>query len=108
MSKHFDILIIGAGPSGLSAAAHAAELGVSYLVLEAETQAASTVRKYQRGKHVMAEPRGLPTRSPLPFTAAPRETVLERWEAAIAEYNINIRYEAKVTGIRPKGEKLEV
>lgn len=108
MSKSYDILIIGAGPSGLSAAAHAAELGVSYLVLEAEAQAASTVRKYQRGKHVMAEPRGLPTRSPLPFAAATREAVLERWEAAIAEYNINIRYEAKVTGIRPKGKKLEV
>lgn len=108
MSKHFDILIIGAGPSGLSAAAHAAELGASYLVLEAEAQPASTVRKYQRGKHVMAEPRGLPTRSPLPFAAATRETVLERWEAAIAEYNVNIRYEAKVTGIRPKGKKLEV
>lgn len=108
MKKNYDILIIGAGPSGLSAAAHAAELGVSHLVLEAEAQPASTIRKYQRGKHVMAEPRGLPTRSPLPFAAAPRETVLERWENAIAEFNIHIRFSSKVVGIRAKGKKLEV
>ncbi len=108
MREHFDLIIIGAGPSGLSAATHAAEMGVSYLVLEAEQAAASTIRKYQRGKHVMAEPRGLPLRSPLPFAAASRDTVLERWEQTIAEYRLNIRYEAKVVGIRRTGQRLEI
>jgi CRP-like cAMP-binding protein/thioredoxin reductase/Fe-S-cluster-containing hydrogenase component 2 len=108
MAEHFDIIIIGAGPSGLSAAAQAAERGVNYLVLEAEQAAASTIRKYQRGKHVMAEPRGLPLRSPLPFAAASRDTVLERWEQAIAEYQLNIRYEAKVVGIRRTEQRLEI
>ncbi len=108
MREHFDLIIIGAGPSGLSAATHAAEMGVSYLVLEAEQAAASTIRKYQRGKHVMAEPRGLPLRSPLPFAAASRDTVLERWEQTIAEYRLSIRYEAKVVGIRRTGQRLEI
>lgn len=108
MAEHFDIIIIGAGPSGLSAAAQAAERGVNYLLLEAEAAPASTIRKYQRGKHVMAEPRGLPTRSPLPFAAALRDTVLERWEQAIVDYNINIRFETKVVGLRRKADGLEL
>lgn len=108
MLKHFDIIIIGAGPSGLSAATHAAEMGVSYLLLESEQAIASTIRKYQRGKHVMAEPRGLPLRSPLPFAAASRDMVLERWEQTAVEYKLNIRFEAKVVGVRRTAQRLEL
>ena len=68
MSKHFNIIIIGAGPSGLSAATRAAEQGASYLLLEGSAAAANTIRNYQRRKGVMAEPRGLPLRSPLPIS----------------------------------------
>ena len=34
MSEQFKIAVVGSGPSGLSAAAHAAELGVSHILLE--------------------------------------------------------------------------
>ena len=105
---HYDIVIIGSGPSGLSAAAHAAELDLNYLVLEAEEAPASTIRKYQRGKHVMAEPRALPLHGSLPFGPAQREAVLESWENVIDELGIHIRYEAKVTGLQRKDNQLEV
>ncbi len=108
MRNHFNVIIIGAGPSGLSAALRAAEHDMSYLVLEASHAAASTIRSYQRGKLVMAEPRGLPLRSPLPFAASLREAVLENWENAIAEHQLNIQYEAKVTGISRQPKHLEV
>ncbi|MDO9365611.1 MAG: cyclic nucleotide-binding domain-containing protein [Methylotenera sp.] len=108
MLKHFNVIIIGAGPSGLSAATRAAEHGVSYLLLEATQAVASTIRSYQRGKLVMAEPRGLPLRSPLPFTASLRETVLENWEKSIVKHKINVRYDAKVVAISRLKNKLEV
>lgn len=108
MPTHFNIIIIGAGPSGLSAATRAAEQGVSYLLLEAEQAPANTIRNYQRGKLVMAEPRALPIRSPLPFTASLRETVLENWEKTIADHQINVRYEAKVVGLQRQPEWLEI
>jgi len=108
MRNQFNVIIIGAGPSGLSAAIRAAEHDISYLVLEASQAAANTIRSYQRGKLVMAEPRGLPLRSPLPFAAALRETVLENWESAIKEHQLNIRYEAKVIGISRPAKHLEV
>lgn len=108
MLKHFNVIIIGAGPSGLSAATRAAEHGVSYLLLEATQSVASTVRSYQRGKLVMSEPRGLPLRSPLPFTASLREVVLSNWEKSIVDHKINVRYEAKVVAISRLKDKLEV
>jgi len=99
MGKHFNIIIIGAGPSGLSAATRAAEQNADYLLLEATAAPANTIRHYQRRKLVMAEPRALPLRSPLPFSASLRENVLETWEKTIADKKINIRYNTKVTGI---------
>ncbi len=77
---NFDIAIIGAGPGGLSAASHAAELGVSHILLESSPKIANTIQKYQKGKHVMAEPGILPLRSPIQFEAGKREAVRDIWE----------------------------
>ena len=95
----FKIAIIGSGPSGLSAAAHAAELGVSHVLLEAEQHPADTIYKYQKGKYVMAEPSVLPLRSPMSFAAGTRETILGKWNEELSTYAVNIRHGAAVTGI---------
>jgi len=47
MADKFKIAIIGAGPAGMSAAARAAELGVSHVLLEAAPHAANTMHHYQ-------------------------------------------------------------
>lgn len=95
-----DIAVIGAGPGGLSAAARCAELGVSHLLLESSPKIASTIQKYQKGKHVMAEPGVLPLRSPVRFQADRREGVLETWEQDAAALGVNIRYGAEVKSIQ--------
>ncbi|HVO87769.1 MAG TPA: cyclic nucleotide-binding domain-containing protein [Casimicrobiaceae bacterium] len=92
----FKIAIVGSGPSGLSAAAHAAELGVAHVLLEAEDHAADTIYKYQKGKYVMAEPSVLPLRSPMSFEAGTREKILGTWDDQIRKYGINLRYGAQV------------
>ena len=93
------IAIVGSGPSGLSTASRAAETGVSHILLEAASQAADTVRKYQKGKHVMAEPAVLPLRSGMPFAADTREAILATWDERLVSQGVNIRYGAEVTGI---------
>src|SRR5947207_13157053 len=98
----FKIAIIGSGPSGLSAAAHAAELGVSHILLESEHHAADTIYKYQKGKYVMAEPSVLPLRSPLSFAAGRRAAVLGAWDAEIAKYGVNMKRGAGVRAITGK------
>ncbi len=99
MPESFKIAIVGSGPSGLSAAAHAAELGIAHVLLESEKQPADTIYKYQKGKYVMAEPSILPLRSPMSFAAGTREKVLGAWDAELAKYKVNLRKGAGVTAI---------
>lgn len=98
-SEKYKIAIIGSGPSGLSAAAHAAELGTSHILLEAEQHLADTIQKYQKGKFVMAEPKVLPLRSPISFSPATRENVLSKWQDDVERHGVNIRYGAQVVNI---------
>jgi CRP-like cAMP-binding protein/thioredoxin reductase len=95
----FKIAIVGAGPGGLSAAAQAAAAGVSHVLLESTPQLANTIQRYQKGKHVMAEPSRLPLRSPLPFEVGTRERVLERWVEGAKATKLNLRFKAEVTAI---------
>src|SRR5258708_30848687 len=103
-----EICIIGAGPAGLSAAAHCAELRIPYVLLEAAEHASNTIYKYQKGKHVMAEPQILPLRSPLSFAAGKREIVLETWNGEIGKLGVDIRYGAEVAEIAGENKAFEV
>ena len=42
-------------------------------LFQSEGHASNTIHKYQKGKHVMAEPQILPLRSPMSFAAGKRE-----------------------------------
>jgi thioredoxin reductase/Fe-S-cluster-containing dehydrogenase component/CRP-like cAMP-binding protein len=95
----FDLVIVGAGPGGLSAAAHASQQGMSHVLLEAGGAHANTIQQYQQFKHVMAEPSVLPLRSDMEFAAGRREAILDTWERGIQRANVNIRYRSEVSGI---------
>jgi Fe-S-cluster-containing dehydrogenase component/thioredoxin reductase/CRP-like cAMP-binding protein len=98
-SIDFDVAILGAGPGGLSAAARAAQRGISHVLLEAAEQHANTIQQYQRRKHIMAEPSLLPLRSDIGFEAGRREEILANWQDSIQRSNINVRYRAEVVQI---------
>jgi thioredoxin reductase/CRP-like cAMP-binding protein len=99
MGEHVKVAIVGSGPAGLSAAAHAAKLGISYLLLEAEPHLSNTIYRYQKGKHVMAEPIVLPLRSPISFEAGKRETILQTWDKETRTLKVKVRHRAEVTAI---------
>lgn len=58
MSEPLDLLIIGAGPAGLSAAEAAAREGLGYLVIEKGT-IADTIRQYPVGRTLFSTPNEL-------------------------------------------------
>jgi cGMP-dependent protein kinase 2 len=103
VSASFRIAIVGSGPAGLSAAARAARLGLSHILLEKTGHLSDTIYKYQKGKHVMATPSQLVLRSDMDFEAGKREAVLGLWDRLAAERGINVRLEAEVRSIA--GEK---
>jgi cGMP-dependent protein kinase 2 len=95
----FRIAIVGSGPAGLSAAARAAELGLSHILIEKTDHLSDTIYKYQKGKHVMATPSQLVLRSDMQFEAGKREKVLGTWDGQAAERKINVRFNAEVSAI---------
>ncbi|WP_206675585.1 cyclic nucleotide-binding domain-containing protein [Solimonas terrae] len=93
------VAIVGSGPAGLAAAARAAATKVSHLLLEAEPHLSNTIHRYQKGKHVMAEPDVLPLRADLPFGAGKREQILSAWADGVRDHGVSVRHQATVTAI---------
>ena len=95
----FRIAIVGSGPAGLSAAARAAQLGISHVLLEKTDHLSDTIYKYQKGKHVMATPNQLVLRSDMDFDAGKREAVLGKWDEQTAGHKLNVMLNSDVKSI---------
>ena len=102
-SGRVKVAIVGSGPAGLSAAARAAQLGLSHALIEKTDHLSDTIYKYQKGKHVMATPSNLVLRSDLDFEAGKREVVLGTWDEGTAGHKVNVLYNAEIASIT--GEK---
>jgi cGMP-dependent protein kinase 2 len=103
VASDFKIAIVGSGPAGLSAAARAAQLGLSHVLLEKTDHLSDTIYKYQKGKHVMATPSQLVLRSDLHFEAGKREKVLGTWDEMTAGHKVNVKLNVDIAAIT--GEK---
>ena len=104
-----DIVIVGSGPAGLSAALTCLELGYSYVVLEKERAFAWTIRNYyHKGKAVMAEPTDVNLEATLPHWDTSREDLLASWEELVHQYRIDIRYQQNVIDVKKEGDRFGV
>ncbi|MBB5685861.1 cyclic nucleotide-binding domain-containing protein [Sphingobium boeckii] len=99
MAESYRIAIVGSGPAGLSAAARAAQLGISHVLLEKTDHLSDTIYKYQKGKHVMATPSQLVLRSDMDFEAGKREKILGTWDDQTAGHKVNVKYNAEAKAI---------
>jgi thioredoxin reductase/Fe-S-cluster-containing hydrogenase component 2 len=106
LGEKYRLAIVGAGPAGLSAAARAREIdrqanrsAPTYVLLEGFAAPAKTIQRYQKGKHVMAEPGYLDLRSDLRFAAGKREEVLTNWQEDLARLGVNVHFDAAVRKI---------
>src|SRR5215472_13864522 len=102
MSETLDLLIIGAGPAGLSAADAAAAEGLSYLVIEKGT-IANTIRQYPVGRTMFSTPNELEMRegSLKPVREKPtREELLSHYIHFVLAQNLKINTDEEVVGVR--------
>jgi thioredoxin reductase/NAD-dependent dihydropyrimidine dehydrogenase PreA subunit len=74
----YDIIIIGAGPAGLSAAIEAKRRGYRYLVLELH-RPLNTLINFPAGKKIYAEPATLRVQGALDFEDTTKEELLAIW-----------------------------
>ncbi|PYS21464.1 MAG: hypothetical protein DMF72_17260 [Acidobacteria bacterium] len=92
MSEILDLIIIGAGPAGLSAADAAAREGLSYIVIEKGT-IASTIRQYPVGRTMFSTPNELEMRegSLQPIREKPtREELLSHYIHFVLDHDLRI------------------
>lgn len=96
-----DLLIIGAGPAGLSAADAAAREGLNYLVIEKGT-IADTIRHYPVGRPLFSTVNELEMREGTlkPVREKPtREELLSHYIHFVLDHNIQINNDEEVTEI---------
>ncbi|CAN5813440.1 YpdA family putative bacillithiol disulfide reductase [soil metagenome] len=102
----FDLLIIGAGPSGISAAYEAQKLNLNYLVLE-KNLIGNTIYQYPIGLTVFSTVNELEL---VPNTLFParekptREELLSYYTRFVLENNPNVPREKEVKSVTKKGE----
>lgn len=99
-----DVVIVGSGPGGLSAALTCIQRGLSYVVLEKEQEIASTIARYPKGKLVMAEPYDTLNLSFLPVFDSSKEQLIPIWRELIERVGLTIRQGESVESIGRGGD----
>ncbi|HVJ94537.1 MAG TPA: NAD(P)-binding domain-containing protein, partial [Labilithrix sp.] len=88
--RTLDVLVVGAGPAGLSAALRAKELGLSCVIVEQATMAAS-IKSFPRDKIVHDPPLDLPVEGALWLKEATKEELLAQWTRIARARALDIR-----------------
>jgi thioredoxin reductase (NADPH) len=98
-----DILIVGAGPAGLTASLRAIEKKLSYITVE-ESEIGGTVAKYPRQKLVMTSPVEFPLYGKFKKTELPKENLMEFWVKVMKRADFKCRTGEKVQSISKSDE----
>lgn len=97
-----DLLIVGAGPAGISASLRAAEKKLKYLCVDSG-EIGGTVSKYPRQKLVLTSPVELPLYGKFKKTELSKEDMLKMWQEILKKAEFKFSQGEKVEDIQ-KGE----
>jgi thioredoxin reductase len=96
----YDVVIVGAGPSGFSASLRAIERKLRYKTVEQDSLG-GTVFQFPRGKLVMTAPVDLPLVGEMKFTETTKEELLAFWQRVEQKSGVKISYHERVEAITP-------
>jgi thioredoxin reductase len=99
----YDVLVVGAGPAGISASLRAIENKLNYLTVEQDT-VGGTVSKYPRQKLVMTSPVQFPMHGKFSKMELSKEELLSFWENLLKRVDFKVRAGEKVEDISKAGD----
>lgn len=102
-----DILIVGAGPAGISASLAAKKGNLKFKTFEQESLG-GTVYTFPRSKIVMTSPMVLPLHGRVKLFETSKKELISLWEEVLTKNEITIQEETKIEKIEIDGSGFEV
>jgi thioredoxin reductase/NAD-dependent dihydropyrimidine dehydrogenase PreA subunit len=103
----YDLIVVGAGPAGISATLAAKKFNLKVLTLEQGTLG-GTVFNFPRSKIVMTSHMDLPLHGKVKLRETSKAELLNLWHSVLSENNISIKENSKVEAIVPDGNIFNV
>jgi len=103
----YDLIVVGAGPAGISATLAAKKANLKVLTLEQGTLG-GTVFTFPRSKIVMTHPMDLPLYGKVKLKETSKTQLLELWKTVISKNDIIIKENSKVEAIISEGEHYKI
>ena len=103
----FDLIIVGAGPAGISASLTARKHNLKFLTLEQDTLG-GTVFTFPRSKIVMTSAMDLPLFGKVKLFETSKAELLNLWEKALDKNDISIQENTKVESIVSEDDHFKV
>jgi thioredoxin reductase/ferredoxin len=100
----YDVVIVGAGPAGISASLAAKEKNLKFATLEQEDSFGGTVYHYPRNKVVMTAPVQLPIVGKMKFAEVSKERLMEFWKGVVKRTELKINFFERMETVKPYGQ----
>jgi thioredoxin reductase/ferredoxin len=103
----YQLVIVGAGPSGISAALAAKAANLKYIAIEQDSLG-GTVANFPKRKLVMTAPATLPIVGKMKFTETTKETLMRFWQQVAERTQLNIVCGERVVKVQHSRNLIEV
>lgn len=103
-SGDFDVVIVGAGPAGLSAGLAAQQSALRYRIVEQEASLGGAIYHYPRNKIAMNAPLTLAIIGKVKLGEISKERLLDFWRRAVEKSGLKIDFGERMEAIERRGE----